>query len=134
MFFFVSCEKGGGDIALGFLMLVAAVNMPCVKLSDCCCCCCCRYYGGNEFIDMAERLCQVRGGGGGAANRDVDQCRGGGATQDVGSPDSTNSWFVKLMCDLPVDKYTSVHRTTQHTPNLVCMHAGRVKACGLGAC
>lgn len=21
-----------------------------------------RYYGGNEFIDMAERLCQVRGG------------------------------------------------------------------------
>jgi glycine/serine hydroxymethyltransferase len=20
-----------------------------------------RYYGGNEFIDMAERLCQVRG-------------------------------------------------------------------------
>lgn len=22
-----------------------------------------RYYGGNEFIDQAERLCQVRGGG-----------------------------------------------------------------------
>jgi hypothetical protein len=23
-------------------------------------CCWCRYYGGNEFIDQAERLCQVR--------------------------------------------------------------------------
>jgi hypothetical protein len=28
-----------------------------------------RYYGGNEFIDMAERLCQVREGGGGRGAR-----------------------------------------------------------------
>ncbi len=39
-----------------------------------------RYYGGNEFIDMAERLCQVRGGGGslGAAPPGFPRVGGGG--------------------------------------------------------
>jgi hypothetical protein len=37
------------------MMMMAATVFPV------CCFLCCfsRYYGGNEFIDMAERLCQV---------------------------------------------------------------------------
>ena len=62
-----------------------------------------RYYGGNEFIDMAESLCQVRRGSSSSSSRRLSACQQGCVKAAEAAPAAAAGWGWRMRTVREVD-------------------------------